>query len=152
MAARRSLKLRLIGLWPPYLGAGIRVRQIGSDPLAFESRMALRFWNANYVGTHFGGSLYAMADPFFMLILVAELGRGYTVWDKSASIRYRRPGRGTVTARFAIPRERIDAIRREVDERERAEPSFRAEIRDPRGELVAEVEKLLSVRRRTPSD
>lgn len=151
MADRHDWKLRWINFWPPFAGAGIRVRAIGSEPLAFESRLTLRFWNANYVGTHFGGSLYAMADPFFMLILSRELGRGYTVWDKSAAIRYRRPGRGRVSARFEIARERIAEIRREVDEQGRCEPRFTAEIRDEQGELVAEVDKLLSIRRRDPA-
>lgn len=148
MAASPGLKLRLIGFWPPFAGAGIRVRQIGSDPLAFESRLLLRFWNRNYVGTAFGGSLYAMADPFYMLILIRELGAGHTVWDKSATIRFRRPGRGTVSARFEIPRARIEAIRAEVAATGRSEPAFTAEIRDGAGELVAEVDKVISVRRR----
>ncbi len=148
MAASPGWKLRLIDFWPPFAGAGIRVRQVGSDPLAFESRLVLRFWNRNYVGTAFGGSLYAMADPFYMLILIRELGPGFTVWDKAAVVRFLRPGRGTVTARFEIPRERIEEIRQEVEDAGRAEPRFLAEIRDGSGGLVAEVEKIVSVRRR----
>jgi acyl-coenzyme A thioesterase PaaI-like protein len=148
MPVSPALKLRLINLWPPFAGAGIRVRQVGGDPLAFEARMALRGWNRNYVGTHFGGSLYAMTDPFYMLILIRELGSGFTVWDKAATIRFRRPGRGTVVARFEIPRERIEEIRREVEQKGRAEPDFTAEVRDSQGELVAEVDKRISVRRR----
>ncbi len=151
MAVSPGLRLRLINLWPPFAGAGIRVRQIGSDPLAFESRLVLRFWNRNYVGTQFGGSLYAMADPFYMLILIRELGPGHTVWDKAATVRFRRPGRGTVAARFEISRERIESIRSEVAERGRAEPTFTAEVRDGDGELVAEVDKVISVRRRESS-
>lgn len=146
MPASPGPKLRLINLWPPFAGAGIRVRQIGADPLAFESRLVLRFWNRNYVGTQFGGSLFAMTDPFFMLILMRELGAGHTVWDKAATIRYRRPGRGTVIARFEISRERIEAIRQEVAGQGRAEPTFTAAIRDADGELVAEVDKVVSVR------
>jgi len=148
MARADSWRLRLINFWPPYVGAGIRVRRIGSDPVAFESRMTLRAWNANYFGTHFGGSLFAMTDPFFALILATELGPGYVVWDKVGTIRYRRPGRGRVSARFAISRERIAEIRGEVDQLGRIEPAFTAEVRDQRGDLVAEVDKLLSVRRR----
>lgn len=148
MAVSPGLRLRLINLWPPFAGAGIRVRQIGSDPLAFESRLVLRFWNRNYLGTQFGGSLYAMADPFYMLILIRELGPGHTVWDKAATVRFRRPGRGTVAARFEISRERIEAIRSEVAARGRAEPTFTAEVRAADGELVAEVDKVISVRRR----
>ena len=79
--------------------------------------MKLRWWNRNYVGTQFGGSLYSMCDPFFMLILVEALGPRYVVWDKAATIRFRRPGRGTVHATFHIPQERIDEIRAAADAR-----------------------------------
>src|SRR6202051_5168931 len=92
--------LRWISLWPPFLGAGIRVKPIAPDMKAVDVEMKLRWWNANYVGTHFGGSLFAMTDAFYMLMLMANLGRDYIVWDKAASIRYRKPGQGTVRAAF----------------------------------------------------
>jgi acyl-coenzyme A thioesterase PaaI-like protein len=139
--------LRVLSLYPPFVGAGVRVRRLGGDPPAYESRLRLRFWNRNYFGTHFGGSLYTMCDPFFVLILASELGPGYAVWDKAATIRFRRPGRGTMRARFAIPRAQVDDIRSRADAGERLEPVFVAEVRDEQGELVAEVEKVLSVRR-----
>jgi acyl-coenzyme A thioesterase PaaI-like protein len=137
----------LLNLYPPYLGAGVRVR-IAPDFRTFEVRMKLRWWNRNYVGTHFGGSLYTMCDPFFMLILMEHLGRGYVVWDKAATIRFRRPGRGTVRATFHIPEERIAEIRAAADREGRIEPVFQVEVVDERGEVVAEVEKLLYVRRK----
>lgn len=145
---RRRLpwRLRLLSLYPPLAGAGVRARVTGTDPFAFESTLKLAWWNRNYVGTQFGGSLYTMCDPFYMLILLDALGRDYVVWDKAATIRFRRPGRGTVHARFEIPRQRIEEIRAEADRAGRAEPSFTAEVRGAEGELVAEVEKLLSVR------
>ncbi len=135
-----------MNLWPPFLGAGIHVRLLGRDPLAFESRLALGWTNRNWVGTHFGGSLYAMCDPFFMLILGEALGPKYIVLDKAASIRYLRPGRGVVSARFEIASEQLEEIRREADERGRAEPRFNCEVRDGGGETIAMVEKSLSVR------
>jgi hypothetical protein len=144
----RRWLLRVLSLYPPYLGAGVRVRRIPGDPPGFESSLKLRFWNGNYFGTHFGGSLYTMCDPFFVLILASELGPEYVVWDKSATIRFRRPGRGTVRARFEIARSRVDEIRDAADAGERLEPIFVAEVRDEAGVLVAEVEKVLSVRRR----
>ncbi len=151
MADRQRILLRLMSVWPPFAGAGVRVRVIGRDPLAFETRMKLRWWNRNYVGTHFGGSLYSMADPFYMLILIDALGPGYVVWDKSAAIRFRRPGRGTVTARFEIPAGEVDAVRRAADSGEKVEPLFTARILDADGEMVAEVEKRLHIRRREPA-
>lgn len=145
MASRQWL-YRLLSLYPPYLGAGIRVKA-SPDLRTFEVRMRLRWWNRNYVKTHFGGSLYAMCDPFFMLILLEALGRGYVVWDKSATIRFRRPGRGTVTAIFHIPQEKIDEIRAAADAAGKVEPVFHVDVVDEAGEVVAEVEKLVYVRR-----
>jgi len=141
-------KIRLLNLYPPYLGAGVRVRS-SADLRTFEVRMKIRFWNRNYVGTAFGGSLYAMCDPFFMLILTEALGRrDYVVWDKAATIRFRRPGRGTMKATFHIPQERIDEIRAAADTGGKVEPVFTVEVFDEKGELVADVEKLLYVRRK----
>lgn len=145
MASRLWL-FRLLNLYPPYMGAGVRVKT-SPDLRTFEVRMRLRWWNRNFVGTHFGGSLYTMCDPFFMLILIGALGRGYVVWDKSATIRFRRPGRGTVAATFHIPQEKVDEIRAAADAEGKVEPVFRAEVVDEAGEVVAEVEKLLYVRR-----
>ncbi|HEV7504267.1 MAG TPA: DUF4442 domain-containing protein [Thermoanaerobaculia bacterium] len=141
-------KIRLLNLYPPYLGAGVRVWP-SADLRSFEVRMKIRFWNRNYVGTAFGGSLYAMCDPFFMLILIEALGRDYVVWDKAAAIRFRRPGRGTMKATFHIPQERIDEIRAAADVGGKVEPVFTVEVFDEQGELVADVEKLLYVRRKT---
>jgi len=146
---RRPLLLRLVNLWPPYLGAGIRVTRTAEDLRTFEVRMKLRWCNRNYVGTQFGGSLYSMCDPFYMLILMHALGDGYVVWDKAASIRFRRPGRTAVTATFHVPAAEIEAIRRRVDDEGTAEPVFTAEVVDEDGQVVAEVEKRLHVRKKT---
>jgi acyl-coenzyme A thioesterase PaaI-like protein len=147
--AWRRLRLKLFTyLWPPYLGAGVRITRVADDLGSVDVELPLHFWNRNYVGTHFGGSLFAMSDPFFMIILIERLGPGYVVWDKAATIRYRKPGRGTVRARFEIPPERVEEIRRAADADGKVEPTFVARILDAQGEVVAEVEKLLSVKRR----
>ena len=148
MASKRWL-IRLLNLYPPYLGAGVRVR-VTPDFRTFDVRMRLRWWNRNYVGTQFGGSLYTMCDPFYMLILLDALGRGYVVCDKAATIRFRRPGTGTVRATFHIPEERIREIRAAADRGEKVEPVFTVEIRDDQGEVIAEVEKLLYIRLAKP--
>jgi acyl-coenzyme A thioesterase PaaI-like protein len=141
----RRILVRLLSFYPPYVGAGIRVRRL---PEGFESRMTLRAYNRNYFGTHFGGSLYSMCDPFFVLALVERLGPGYTVWDKAAEIRFLRPGRGTVRARFEIPPARVEEIRAEVARAGRAEPRFQVDVLSRDGEVVARVDKLLSVKTR----
>ncbi len=145
-ARLRSRSLRWLSFYPPYLGAGIRVKQLPGP--AYRVRMAATFFNRNYYGTHFGGSLYSMCDPFFTLILAERLGRGYEVWDKAATIRFRRPGRGTVEAVFAIPDERVAEARAAADRDGKAERSFEVEVKDARGDVVAEVEKLVHVRKK----
>jgi len=139
----------LVNLYPPYLGAGVRVTHVADDFSRIEVRMKLHLWNQNYVGTHFGGSLFAMADPFFMIMLLELLGPGYVVWDKVGTVRFRKPGRGTVRARFEIPAQRVEEIRAAANAGGKVEPTFTVQITDAQGEVVAEVEKLLSVKRKT---
>jgi hypothetical protein len=139
---------RWINLWPPFLGAGIRVKRIAPDMRAVYVEMKLRFWNANYVGTHFGGSLFAMTDAFYMLMLMANLGSDYIVWDKAASIRYRKPGKGTVRAEFRLSDSQIDDIREKLRTLPKYEPVFSVEIKDEAGVVIAEVEKVLHVRKK----
>jgi hypothetical protein len=139
----------LINLYAPFLGAGIRVKRLQSDWKAIDVEMKLRFWNANYVGTHFGGSLYSMTDPFYMLMLIENLGREYLVWDKSANIRFKKPGAGKVWASFRLSDEEIEEIRREVDSRGKCEPEFLVEVKDETGTVIAEVRKVLYIRKRS---
>ncbi|MEM8962709.1 MAG: DUF4442 domain-containing protein [Acidobacteriota bacterium] len=145
---KKRLVFRLLGLYPPYFGAGVWVTRVARDISAIEVRMKLRFWNRNYVGTHFGGSLYSMVDPFYMLMMIELLGPGYLVWDKAATIHFRRPGRGTVHARFEIPPEEVARVRELADNNDKVEPVYTVEVRDADGELVAEVEKVLWVKKK----
>lgn len=150
--ARERWIVRFLNLYPPYLGAGIRVRPVDDGGRrAIEVEMKLRWWNRNYVGTHFGGSLASMCDPHFMLLLLWELGPEYLVWDKAATVRYRKPGRGTVRARFAVAADRVAKIRRATAGGAKVEPVFETAVRDASDEVVAEVEKLLWVRRKDAS-
>lgn len=142
----RALRLAM-NLWPPFVGAGIHVLHIAEDFRAVRVRMVLRWYNRNYVGTHFGGSLFAMTDPFFMLMLMHNLGRGYVVWDKSAGIRYRAPGKGTVFADFRLGAEQIAAVVAQCADGEKHEPVFCVDVTDANGKVVATVEKTLHVRR-----
>ena len=145
---KKSTLIKWMSLWPPFLGAGIRVKSITPDFRQIEVEMGLRFWNRNYVGTHFGGSLYAMTDPFYMLMLIENLGRDYIVWDKSSSIQYMRPGRGTVRARFELSEEQIFTIKRAADENPKTEHELQVEVKDEAGVVVAKVTKLLHVRKK----
>ncbi len=143
---KKRLLLRAINFWPPFLGAGIRVTYLTATETDVE--MNLRFWNRNYVGTHFGGSLYSMTDPFFMLMLIENLGPDYIVWDKSATIRFKKPGRGKVRAEFRLSSERLEQIRRAVSAQGKTESAFFVQVKDESGEVVAEVEKIVYVRKK----
>ncbi len=146
-AWKRHMRM-LLNLWPPFLGAGIRVKRLGSSWTEIDVEMKLRWWNRNYVGTHYGGSLYSMTDPFLMLMLIENLGKDYLVWDKSASIRFKKPGRGTVSASFRLSQEQIREIKQALNSQEKIERAFTVEVKDESGSVIAEVEKLLHVRRK----
>jgi hypothetical protein len=147
----RALR-RWINFWPPFFGMGIRVMRIAPDMKAVDVEMKLRFWNANYVGTQFGGPLFAMTDPFYMLMLMANLGNDYIVWDKAATIRYRKPGKGTVRADFRLADSQIDDIREKLKALPKYEPVFTVEVKDEAGVVIAEVEKVIYVRRKQSAE
>ena len=140
--------LRALRFYPPYLGAGIRVTRVEPRLRAIAVEMKLRPWNQNYVGTHFGGSLYAMCDPFYMLMVIANLGPDYIVWDKSATIEFLKPGRGRVRARCELTDEQLARIREAVEQTGKAHPQFEVTVVDEAGDTVARVGKVLSVRKR----
>jgi len=138
--------LRLMRFYPPYLGAGIKVTEVSEDLRAITVEMDLTPWNRNYVGTHFGGSLYAMCDPFYMFMVIQAMGPDYAVWDKAATIDFLKPGRGRVSARFELPEDRLAEIRAEVARDGKSHPRFEVAVRDQEGDTVARVGKVLSVR------
>ncbi|MCB1201821.1 MAG: YiiD C-terminal domain-containing protein [Leptospiraceae bacterium] len=132
-------------MFGPYNGAGIRIRQI--DAFTVESYMSLTPTNTNYVGTHFGGSLYSMCDPFFMFILLHHFSESCMVWDKGAKIDFVRPGTGTVTARFHIPEEEIQTIREILKTEKKVIRTYTVNVLDETNNVVAALEKDLYIRR-----
>ena len=154
MSARKLSARRLktlFRLYPPLLGAGIRVRRISPDLREIDVELRQHWWNVNYVGTHYGGSLYSMTDPFYMVMLIENLGRDYIVWDKAATIRFRKPGKGTMRAQFRLTQAQLDELRARLESEEKIEPTFSVQVLDEEGEVVAEVEKLLYIRRKLRS-
>jgi len=140
----------LVNVWPPFLGAGIRVKRIQPDWKEIDVEMKLHRWNTNYVGTHYGGSLYSMADPFYMLMLIENLGRDYIVWDKSASIRFKKPGKGIVSAQFRVSDGEIEEIRQALAGEEKIDRVFAVEVKDESGAVVAEIQKQIHIRKKVP--
>ena len=143
----RRLKFGL-NIYPPYLGAGVSVTRLDDDWRELRVSMKLRWYNRNAVGTHFGGSLYSMVDPHFMLLLMKLLGRKYIVWDKSAHIEFVRAVTGPVHAVIQISAEREQQIRQNAESGEKTLPEFEILIRDEDEKLVARVKKVLYVRLR----
>ena len=139
---------RGINLWPPFAGAGIRVTRVAADFREIDVALKLGVLNRNYFGTQFGGSMYAMTDPFFALLVMHRLGRGYVVWDKASRIDYKLPGRGTVRAIFRITPEQVEAIRHATAGGDKHEPVFSVDVLNRQGEVVATVDKTIYVRRK----
>ena len=137
-----------MNLWPPLVGAGIRVRSIAPDFREFVVEMPLRHYNRNAFGTHFGGSLYAMTDPFFVLMLSRNLGPDYVVWDRSACIDYIAAGRSRVRTVLKLGDADLDSIRTMTEHGGKHLHLFHADVVDVENLLVARVEKLVYVRRR----
>jgi acyl-coenzyme A thioesterase PaaI-like protein len=146
MKMNARLLRRGMGWWPPFLGAGIRVKSFAEDFRDVVVELKLGRLNRNYVGTHFGGSLYAMTDPFYMIMLLHNLGGDYLVWDKEGRIEYVAPGRGTVTAHFILSEARVAEIRAQAAGGDRVFPEFEVDVTDEEGAVVAKVHKTIYVR------
>jgi acyl-coenzyme A thioesterase PaaI-like protein len=140
--------LARLNAYAPYVGAGIVVTHLADDSSEIRVEMALTERNRNLVGTHFGGSLYAMVDPHLMILLIRRLGPDYLVWDKSASIDFVKPGQGTVRAIIRVTDEEVEAIRAATAGGGKHLPSWTLEVLDEAGAVVARVLKTLYVRRR----
>jgi hypothetical protein len=138
-------------LWPCYRGTGARVTFIAGDWREVRVRLPLSWRTRNYVGTIFGGSLYAAVDPFYMLMLMKNLGPGVVVWDKSASIRFRKPGRSTLSATFRLDEAELVDIRRLLLERPKVDRTYTVQLVDREGVIHAEMEKVIHISIRQPS-
>lgn len=145
--------LRLgMNLWPPFRGAGIRVLEISPDYRRVVVRLHMGLFNRNYFGTHYGGSLFSMTDPFYALMLLHNLPRGYRVWDRAARIVFVTPGRGDVFARFSLDEGQVQEVLAATAGGAKYEPTWPVDVVDAGGDLVARVEKTLYIRRAPGSD
>jgi acyl-coenzyme A thioesterase PaaI-like protein len=144
---RRAATLRrLINLWPPFLVNGIRVLELANDWSRATVRLRLRFWNQNYVGTQFGGNLFAMADPWWMLMAMHRLGNDYLVWDRAGEIEFVAPGKADVYARFQLEESVVAELRAAAADGSKVLRWFQVELKTADGTVVARVRKQLYVR------
>jgi acyl-coenzyme A thioesterase PaaI-like protein len=152
--AGESLETRLIrwrfNLHPAYRGTGGRVTWIARDWSEVRVEVPLKRRTRNLVGTIFGGSMYGAVDPIYMVMLMRRLGPEFVVWDKAARIRFRRPGRSTLHARFLVPEEEVREIRRLLGPEEAIDRVYEVELSDEEGVVHASVEKTVHIRRKVP--
>lgn len=134
-------------LFPAYWCTGARITHVADDVREIRIELPLSWRTRNYVGTIFGGSMYAAVDPIYMVMLLHNLGDGYRVWDKSARIRFLKPGRGTLYARFVLDEGELAAIRSALETTPKVDRTYRVELSDADGDPHAEVEKVIHVRR-----
>ena len=139
---------RMLNLWPPFLFSGISVREISKDFRHTKVRLKKKMLTSNYVGTLFGGSLFAMTDPFYMVMVLKNLGKDYIVWDKRSEIEYVSPGKVTVYADFHLSDAELEEIKDEVAANGKYLKWFEVEIKSADGTVVAIVKKQIYIRKK----
>jgi acyl-coenzyme A thioesterase PaaI-like protein len=145
----KASRLRLwLNVWPPFLFSGMRVTHISDDYRHARVELHQRWYNRNYVNSHFGGSLFAMTDPFWMIMLLERIGPGYLVWDQAAEIRYVKPGRGTVAAEFLLEDAVVEQLRAAAEGGGKVLHWFDMDVTDASGDVVAHVRKQVYVRKK----
>jgi acyl-coenzyme A thioesterase PaaI-like protein len=145
-----SRKMRwTFNLFPAYRGTGARVTYIASDFREARVRLPLNWRTRNYVGTIFGGSLYGAVDPMYMILLIKIFGPEYVVWDKAATIRFLKPGRTTLYARFVIEEGQIDSIRKALETEQSVDRVFTVDLADAGGVVHATTKKTIYIRRKS---
>lgn len=146
---RRAARMwRLLNMWPPLLFSGIRVVSWADDYTSVTIRLAKSRITSNNFGTQYGGSLYSMTDPFFAIMLMQQIGPGYTVWDQRGEIEYVAPGRTAVTTEMTMPADAVQSIVKAAASGEKVLRWFECDIVDADGVTVARVRKQLYIRRK----
>jgi hypothetical protein len=152
MAMAESWRSRVyrwgFNLFPAYWGTGAHIDYIASDWREIHVKVPLKLRTRNYVGTIFGGSMYGAVDPIYMIMLIRCLGSDFIVWDKAATIRFKKPGRTTLYARFALDDAELAAIRQEAESTRSLDRLYTVELRDAQGVVHATIEKTLYIRRK----
>jgi hypothetical protein len=146
---RQRFLERAINLYGPFLGAGVKLEEMSKDYRYAKVSMPLTFYNKNYMGTQFGGSLYSMVDPWYMLMLIKNLGQDYIVWDKSATIHFKKPGKGKVHAEFKLANEDLENIKTNLEQESKMDYVFKVLILDEQKKLICEVDKVVYIRKKT---
>ena len=138
----------LLNLWPPFFFSGIKVAVLAQDYRYCKVELKNRAWTRNINSSQFGGSMFAMTDPIYPLMLMGALGKEYMVWDKQADINYITPGRGKLTAEFLLTDSELEQIRQQTEAGDKFFPDFVVHVKDSKGELVCEVKRKVYIRKK----
>lgn len=137
-----------MNLHPTYRGTGAWITYIADDWREVHLQLPLSFQTRNYVGTIFGGSLYSSVDPIYMIMLMRCLGNEFVVWDKAATIRFKKPGRSTLYARFWLDHAELERIRHETVQASSIDCVYQVDLMDAEGVVHASVDKTIYIRRK----
>ncbi|MBF0491380.1 MAG: DUF4442 domain-containing protein [Deltaproteobacteria bacterium] len=147
-----SLKSKLFryrfNFWPCYWGTGAKITYIASDFREMRVRLPLTWRTKNYVGTLYGGSIYASVDPQYMLMLIQILGPEYIIWDKSAQVEFLKPGKNFLEACLLISEEEIQTIKRLLKTERSIDRNYPIDLIDKEGRLCARVTKTIYIRKK----
>lgn len=143
----KSYFLRFWNFWPPFLFTGIKIIEKSPDYRHMKVKLKLRFWTSNYLGTQYGGSMFSMTDAFYMIMLIKNLGKGYSIWDKAASIRFLKPGKTDLFVEYNLSEKDLQSIKNELESNSRINWTRKIEIKDRNDEIVAEVERVISIKK-----
>jgi acyl-coenzyme A thioesterase PaaI-like protein len=137
-----------INLFYWFAAPGARVTRISPDWREVDLQLRLNWRNRNYVGTIFGGTLYSALDPIYMLMLIRNLGSDYVVWDKAATITFKKPGRGTLYARFRLTQEQLHEIRSALEWQRSIDRILTVDLTDAEGTVHVTAEKVIYLRKK----
>jgi acyl-coenzyme A thioesterase PaaI-like protein len=130
---------------PAFRGTGGRVIHVAQDLRHIRVRLPLNWKTKNIVGSLYGGSLFAITDGAHPMMLMAALGDGYIVWDKAASIRYRKPGFSALYADFVLSDGELADIRAQLATTPELERTFQVELKDSGGTVHTVVERTVYI-------
>ncbi|TGN06037.1 DUF4442 domain-containing protein [Leptospira bandrabouensis] len=141
---------KAINLYSPFWGSGIKVLNYNKEKQQINVQLKMNFFNKGYMGTHFGGSLYSMCDPFYVYLLMKSLGSSYMVWDKRAEIEYIKRNNNSVFAKFEVSENDIETIKSQLMKQKKIDYSFTINVTDSKENTIALVKKTIYVRKLTP--
>jgi acyl-coenzyme A thioesterase PaaI-like protein len=135
----------MMNCYPMFLGTGGKIGLIAANWREVRVTLGLNLWTMNYVRTIFGGSMFSASDPFYMLMLMHNLGKNFVVWDKAAHIRFRRPAKDKITTQFILKEEVIEEIKQKVASKGETDFTFLVQWHNKEGKVVAEIERLVYI-------